>query len=136
MRWIVRVLGLGLATLVVASLGAGCGAQVEVGPVPVAAGPANCATVCAAMASCPGNGPVCPQTCQAATSLSAEAGCPQSLQAHLDCLSAQGANACNARQGACHTQTMALGACITNFCAKQRMGSPNQALCLQAAVGF
>jgi hypothetical protein len=58
------------------------------------------------------------------------------VQAELDCLAAQSANVCTATQGACQTQTLALAACITNYCGHPRAGSPNQALCLEAASPF
>jgi hypothetical protein len=139
MRWMVRVLGLGVVAVFVAQLGAGCGGsvQVDVGVAPVAvAGRANCTSVCQQMAVCPEKGPTCSPSCQSATSLSAQAGCDGSLQAELDCLGAQTNNICSAARNACQTQTLALAACLSNYCTHERMGSPNQALCLQAAVAF
>jgi hypothetical protein len=137
MRWTVRVLGLGVVAVSAVLLGPGCGGalQVDVGVAPVAAGRASCASVCQQMAACPGKGPVCTPGCQSATSLASQAGCDGSLQTELDCLGAQ-SNACGAAQNACQTQTMTLSACLTNYCTHERMGSPNQALCLQAAAAF
>ncbi len=140
MQWIVRVLGLGVVGVFAALLAAGCGGsvQVDVGGAPVVAvvGRASCASVCQQMAACPGKGPTCAPGCQSAQSLASQAGCDGSLQAELDCLGAQSSDVCSATRTACQTQTLALGACITNFCGHERMGSPNQALCLQAAAGF
>jgi hypothetical protein len=76
------------------------------------------------------------QTCQAAHTLAVEAACEGSIQAELDCISTNSANACGASQSVCQTVTLALGACITNHCAHPRTGLPNQGLCLQAAVGL
>jgi hypothetical protein len=137
MRWIARVLGVSVVAVVAAALGLGCSGpvQVQVGTAPPVATRASCASVCTQMANCPGKGPTCPQTCQSATSLSAQAGCDASLQAELDCLSTQ-PEVCGATRGACQTVTVALASCITNYCTHERMGSPNQALCLQAAQGF
>lgn len=140
MQWIVRVLGLGVVAVFTALLAVGCGTgvQVSVGGAPVVvavATRASCASVCTQMASCPGKGPTCPPGCQSAQSLASQAGCDGSLQAELDCLGAQ-PNACGAAQGPCQPQTLALGACLTNFCTHERVGSPNQALCLQAVVAF
>ena len=136
MRWIGRVLGLGVVALVAAQLAAGCGGAVQVGVgVPVAAARASCASVCQQMAGCPTKGPACPQGCQSAQSIASQAGCDGSLQAELDCLGAQ-PDVCSATRGACQTPTAALAACLTNFCTHQRIDSPNQGLCLQAAVAF
>jgi hypothetical protein len=137
MRWMVRVLGLGVVAAAGALLGAGCGGavQVELG-APAAAGRPTCASVCQQMAGCPAKGAACPQTCQAATSLSAEAGCEASLQAELDCLGGQAANVCGATHQACQVQTGALAACFTNYCTHPRFGANSAALCLQAAAGF
>jgi hypothetical protein len=141
MQWMGRVLGLGVVAVFAAQLGVGCGGsvQVEVGAAPgvaVVSGRASCASVCTQMGSCPGKGPTCGPVCNSATNLAAQAGCDASLQADLDCLGAQTSNVCAAPRSTCQTQTAALTACIANFCAHERMGSPNQALCLQAAAGF
>jgi len=137
MRWMGRVLGLGVVVAAVALLGAGCGGSVQVeAGAPAPAGRASCASVCPQMAGCPAKGPVCPQTCQAATSLSAEAGCEASLQATLDCLGGQSADVCGATRNACQVQTVALASCFTNYCAHPRFGANSAALCLQAAAGF
>jgi hypothetical protein len=137
MRWFVRVLGLGVVAMVAAQLGVGCGGTVVVGvaPAPVAGRP-SCASVCQQMAGCPGKGPACPQGCASAQNLSVQAGCEGSLQGELDCLGAQSTNICSATRDVCQTVTLALAACISNYCTHERMGSPNQELCLQAASAF
>jgi hypothetical protein len=133
----VRVVGLGVVTGVLALLGAACGAQVQVGVAPVAvAGAPTCESVCPQMAACPGRGPTCPQTCTAARNLSAEARCEASLQGMLDCLQSQSANICAATHGACQQQTGLLGACVANYCTHPRIGADTAAWCLQAAAGF
>ena len=137
MRGMVRVVGLGVVTGVLALLGVACGAQVTVGVAPVAvAAQATCESVCPSMAACPGRGPACPQTCTAARNLSVEAHCEGSLQAELDCLAQNSANACGATHGPCQQVTLALGACIANYCTHPRVGADTAAWCLQAAAGF
>jgi hypothetical protein len=136
MRRMVRALGLGVVAMVAAHLGLACGgAQITVaGPAP--AGRPTCASVCQQMAGCPVKGPACPQSCQAAQSLSQLGGCEVSLQAELDCLGAQTADVCSAARNACQVQTTALGACIANYCTHPRPGADTAAWCLQAASGF
>jgi hypothetical protein len=140
MRWTVRVLGLGIVAVFTALLGLGCGGgavQIAVGgaPVVVTSARATCGSVCTQMASCPGKGPVCMPSCESTQNLASQAGCDGSVQAELDCLSTQ-PEVCSATRSACQAQTLALGACITNFCGHQRVGSQNQVLCMQAATGF
>ncbi len=138
MHWFVRVLGLGIVAAIAAPLGGGCTAEVQVGvaPAPTPAGRPTCASVCQQMAGCPAKGPACPQTCQSTQSVSSLAGCDASLQAELDCLASQPGDICTATHAACQTQTLALSACMANYCTHERMGSPNQVLCLQAAAGL
>jgi hypothetical protein len=137
MRRIVRVLGLGVVALVAAHLGLACGgAVVTVGAPPPPAGRPTCASVCQQMAGCPVKGTTCPQTCQAAQSLSHLADCEVSLQSELDCLGAQTADICSATRNTCQVQTTALGACIANYCAHPRVGADTASWCLQAASGF
>src|SRR5262245_31529773 len=121
MRRMVRVLGLSVAAVLAAVLGLACGGgTVTVGTPPPAPGRPTCGSVCQQMAGCPAKGPTCPQTCQAAQSLSQLAECENSLQAALDCIGGQAADVCSAPRHACQVQTTALGACLANYCTHPR----------------